>query len=66
VRRRVGHGALGGGDDRLERRHVGIADPEADHVDPGGALRRHLALQLGEQVRRDLLEAVTRSHSAPP
>ena len=53
------------GDRRLHRlddvrigRHVGVADPEADHVDPGLLLRRDLALELGEHVRRDRLEAL--------
>jgi hypothetical protein len=38
-----------------ERRLVGVADAEADHVDPGLALDRDLALELGEHVRRDRL-----------
>ena len=61
----VGDGPLGGGDDRRIRRHVRIADPEADHVDARGPLGGDLALQFGEQVRRDLLQTATRSHAAP-
>ena len=37
---------------------VGIADAERDHVDAGRALLRDLALQLGEQVRRQLGDAL--------
>ena len=47
------------------RRAVGVADAEADHVDAGGLLGGDLALELGEQVRRDALQALTRSHAAP-
>ena len=62
---RIGHRPLRGGDDRRVGRRVRIADPEADHVDARGALGGDLALELGEQVRRDPLQAPTRSHAAP-
>ena len=54
----VGHGGLHGLDHVGEGRVVGVADPEVDHVDPGGALFRHLLLELGELVRRDRPEAL--------
>jgi hypothetical protein len=58
-------GALRRCHDRLVGRHVRIADPEADHVHPSLPLRSDLALELGEQIRRDPLKALTRSHVAP-
>ena len=54
----VGHGGLHRLDDVRERRVVGVADPEVDHVDARGALIRHLLLELGELVRRDRAEAL--------
>jgi hypothetical protein len=50
---------------RWEGRYVRITDCERDHVDPGGALLGDLALELGEQVWRNALEALTVSHLAP-
>ena len=61
----LGHGLLHRLDDQRRRRPVGVADAEADHVHPGRALGRDLALQLGERVRRDALQALTRFHPAP-
>ena len=58
VRAGIGHGGLHGLDHVGEGRVVGVADSEVDHVDPGGALFRHLLLELGELVRRDRLEAL--------
>ena len=52
-------------DDQRRRRAIGIADAEADHIHPGRALLRDLALELGERVRRDALQASTRLHAAP-
>ena len=65
VRVGLGHGVLHRLDDRGGRGTVGVADAEADHVDAGGALLGDLALELGEQVRRDALQALTGSHPAP-
>ena len=42
------------------RGRVGIADAEADHVDALRLLLGDLPLELGEQVRRDPLQAATR------
>ena len=47
-------------DDVRVGRLVGVADAEADHVDAGGALVGDLALELGEHVRRDRLQALGR------
>src|SRR5947208_6804535 len=58
--------ARGGGkrlDDGLGSRQVGVADPEADHVDPFAPLLRDLSLELGEQVRRDGVEPLRELHS---
>ena len=53
---RVGDRRLHRLDDVRVGRRVGVADPEADHVDPGLALVGDLALELGEHVGRDRLE----------
>src|ERR671925_1385345 len=50
-------------DDRVGRREVGIADREADDVDALTLLCRDLALQLGEEVRRHLVETARELHS---
>jgi len=57
VRRRVARAGDQRVDDVAGRRHVGVADAETDDVDAGGAARRHLALDLSEQVRREVLHA---------
>ena len=49
------------GDDRRVGRRVRVADAERDHVDARRLLLGDLALELGEQVRRDPVEALTRS-----
>ena len=61
----TGTGGARVGDRRLHRlddvrigRRVGIADPEADHVDPRRLLVGDLALELGEHVGRNRLEAL--------
>ena len=56
--RGIRHGGLHRLDDVGVGRLVGIADPEADHVDAGILLRRHLAFELGEHVGRHRLEAL--------
>ena len=55
VRAGVGDRPLRRRDDRRVRGRVGIADPEADDIDSGRALGGDLALELGEQIRRDRL-----------
>ena len=45
-------------DDRPGRGGVGVADAEVDHVLAGGDRGLLLLVDLGEQVRRELLEAV--------
>ncbi len=62
VRARVGHRPLRSSDDRRVGRRVGVADAEADHIDAGCAFAGDLALELGEQVRRNSFQATTRSH----
>src|SRR5205814_2617191 len=52
------------GDDGLGCREVGIADPEADHVDPRSLLLGDLPLELCEQVRGDLVEPTGELHSS--
>ena len=54
----VGHRGLHRLDDVRKGRMVGIADPQADHVDAGRPLVGDLALELGEHVGRDRLEAL--------
>ena len=62
----LGHRLLHRLHDQRRRRAVGIADAEADHVHALPRACGDLALQLGERVRRDALQALTRSHPAPP
>ena len=62
VRGRVSRGVGEGSDHRRRRRQVGVADAEADHVHALASLSRDLALELGEQVGRDLIEALRKSH----
>src|SRR6185312_10496674 len=62
---RLGHGLLHRLDDQRRGGTVGVSDAEADHVDPRRPLLGDLALELGERVRRDLLETFTRLHAAP-
>ena len=65
VRRRVG-GALGERRDDVRRRgQVGIADAEADDVDAGGLALGDLALDGGEQVRRQRANAFCDPHGPP-
>ena len=63
----VGRRVAGPGDqgvhDRLRGRQVGIADPQADHVDALSLLLGELALELGEEVRRNRVEAFREPHS---
>src|ERR1039458_975756 len=66
VRFRLAHRLLHRLHDQRRRRAVGIADAEADHVHALLALARDLALQLGERVRRNPLQSLTRSHPVPP
>ncbi len=47
------------------RRKVGVADAEADDVDPGRSALGDLALDAGEQVRRQALHALRESHGSP-
>src|SRR5438105_1197645 len=58
----------GGGGERahhgLRGRQVGVSDPEADHVDPLAALGGNLALELGKEVGRHLVEAAGELHQA--
>ncbi len=49
-------------DDVRRRRQVGVADAERDDVDPLRLLLRHLLADLGEQIRRQFLDAVSESH----
>ena len=58
VRGRVGDRLLHRLDDVGVGRLVGIADPEADHVDAGGALLGDPPLQFLEHVGRDRLQAL--------
>jgi hypothetical protein len=44
-------------DDQVRRRRVGVANAQGDDVDALCALVGDLALQLGEQVRRQLSQA---------
>ena len=60
VPRRLGEGR----DDVLGCRRVGVADAEADDVDAGRPPGGDLALDLGEQVRRQALDALLRSVSS--
>ncbi len=41
---------------------VGVADAERDHVDAGSLALGDLSLQLGEQVRREILDALGEPH----
>ena len=50
--------------DRLRRRQVRVADPQADHVDALALLLRELALELGEEVRRHRVEALREPHTS--
>ena len=52
-------------DDVRVGRLVGVADPEADHVDAGGALVGDAPLELGEHVRRHRLQALGRVGDSP-
>ena len=65
VRAGLGDRLLHGVDDHRRRGPVGVADAERDHVDAGRALGGDLALELGEQVRRDPVQAVSGLHAAP-
>ena len=65
VRLGLGHGLLHRLDDQRRRRPVGVADAEADHIDPRGPLLGDLALELGEGIWGDALQALTRFHAAP-
>jgi hypothetical protein len=56
VRAGVGDRLLHRLDDRLERRVVGVANAQADHVDAGGLLVGDAPLELGEHVRRNGLQ----------
>ena len=49
-------------DDERRRRAIGVADAQRDHVDARGALGGDLALELGEQVGRDQVEALAGLH----
>ncbi len=51
-------------DDALRGGHVGIADAERDDVDALGLLRLLLAVDLCEQVRRQVLDALGGPHWA--
>jgi hypothetical protein len=63
VSRRVAGACDQGVHDGPRRRKVGVADPEADHVDALASLLRELAFQLGEEVRRDRVEPLGEPHS---
>ena len=57
---RVGDRLLHRLDDVRVGRLVGVADPEADHVDAGGALVGDLPLEFLEHVGRHRLQALGR------
>ncbi len=58
----LARGLLERGKDVRRRRQVGIADAERDDVDALGLLRRDLLADLGEEVWRELLDAVGELH----
>ena len=62
VRLGLGDGLLHRVDDDRGRRPVGIADAQRDDVDALRALGGDLALELGEQVGRDEVEALAGLH----
>ena len=64
VRRRVRGCVPERADHRLGRREVGVADPEADHVDALAPLLLDLPLQLGEEVGRNEVESLCEPHPA--
>src|SRR5207344_2451343 len=57
VRRGIEHRLAHRLDDVLGRRQVRVAHAERDHVDTLRTLRREFAVELGEQVRRQRLDA---------
>ncbi len=63
---RVLRGLLQGLDDVRRRRQVGIPDAERDHVGALGPLRRDALVQFGEQVRRQVLDALRQPHVGAP